>query len=189
MAGNAVCYVCDAGTSINVKIRLLCSVSDGFSRPISLQWTLVISIRSSFLWREDEIGPAHALATRPKTTERISIICSDLSNRLCGLVVRVPVYGSRGPRFDSMRYQIFWEVVGLKRGPLSVVSTIEKLLGRNNSGCGLESREYGRGDPLGWPRDNLYPRKLALTSPTSCGRSIGIVRSPNGKGVRLRLST
>jgi hypothetical protein len=28
-------------------------------------------------------------------------------DRLCGLVVRVPGYRSRGPRFDSRRYQIF----------------------------------------------------------------------------------
>jgi hypothetical protein len=47
---------------------------------------------------------------------------------LCGLVVRVPGYRYRGPGFDSQRYQIFREVVGLERGPLSVVSTIEELL-------------------------------------------------------------
>jgi hypothetical protein len=41
---------------------------------------------------------------------------------------------------------------------------------------GLENRDYGRGDPLRWPRDTLYPQKLALTSPTSGGRSVGIVR-------------
>jgi hypothetical protein len=29
---------------------------------------------------------------------------------------------------------------------------------------------------LRWPRDTLYPQKLALTSPTSGGRSVGIVR-------------
>jgi hypothetical protein len=33
------------------------------------------------------------------------------------------------------------------RGPLSLMSTIEELLGRSNSGLGLESREYGRRDP------------------------------------------
>jgi hypothetical protein len=31
---------------------------------------------------------------------------------------------------DSRRYQIFWEVVSLERGPLSPVSTIKELLGR-----------------------------------------------------------
>jgi hypothetical protein len=37
--------------------------------------------------------------------------------------------------------------VGLEQGPLSLVSTIEQLLGRKNSGSGLESREYGLRDP------------------------------------------
>jgi hypothetical protein len=66
--------------------------------------------------------------------------------------------------------------VGLERDPLSLVSTIEELLARNSSGSGLENREYGREDPLRWPRDTLYPQNLALTSPTSGGRSVGIVR-------------
>jgi hypothetical protein len=34
--------------------------------------------------------------------------------------------------------------VGLERGLLSLVSTIEELLGRKNSGSGLEIRDYGR---------------------------------------------
>jgi hypothetical protein len=37
--------------------------------------------------------------------------------------------------------------VGLERGLLSLVSTIEELLGRTNNGSGLESREFGRKDP------------------------------------------
>jgi hypothetical protein len=45
--------------------------------------------------------------------------------------------------FDSRRYQIFWEVVGLERGPLSLVITIEELLERKSRGSGLKSREYG----------------------------------------------
>jgi hypothetical protein len=77
-------------------------------------------------------------------------------------MVRVPGYISRGPGVDSRRYQIFCEVVGLEWGPLSLMSTAEDLLGRN-SGSGLENREYGRVDPL------------ALTSPTSGDRSVGIV--------------
>jgi hypothetical protein len=67
--------------------------------------------------------------------------------------------------------------MGLERAPLSLVSTIEELLGRKSSGSGLESREFGCGNPSRWPRGNLYPQKLALTSPTSGGRSVGIVRS------------
>jgi hypothetical protein len=39
----------------------------------------------------------------------------------------------------------------------------------------LKTEINGRGDPLDWPRDTLYPKKLALTSPTSGGRSVGIV--------------
>jgi hypothetical protein len=52
--------------------------------------------------------------------------------------------------------------VSLKRGLLSLVTTIEKLLGRKSSDSGLETREY---------------EKLALTSPTSGCRSVDIVHS------------
>jgi hypothetical protein len=90
-------------------------------------------------------------------------------------VVRAPGYRFRGTGFYSWRYQIFWEVVDLERGSFSLVSTTEELLGRNSSCSGLENREYSRGNPLRWPRDTLYPQKLALTSPTSGGRSVGIV--------------
>jgi hypothetical protein len=34
--------------------------------------------------------------------------------------------------------------VGLERGPLSVVSTTDELLGRTSSGSGLVNRDYGR---------------------------------------------
>jgi hypothetical protein len=37
--------------------------------------------------------------------------------------------------------------VNLERSLLSLVSTIEELLGRKSSGPGLETREYGRRDP------------------------------------------
>jgi hypothetical protein len=57
--------------------------------------------------------------------------------------------------------------VSLERGPLSLVSITEEL---------LEWEINGRGNPLRWPRDTLYPQKLALTSPTVGGRSVGIVR-------------
>jgi hypothetical protein len=50
-------------------------------------------------------------------------------DRLGGLVVRVLNYRSRGPGFDSRALQKK-KVVGLKRGPLSLVSTTEELLDR-----------------------------------------------------------
>jgi hypothetical protein len=53
---------------------------------------------------------------------------------------------------------------------------------KKSSGSGLESREYGRGDPLRWRRDTLYPQKLALTSPTSCSRSVGLLLADSGNG-------
>jgi hypothetical protein len=34
------------------------------------------------------------------------------------------------PGFDSRHYQIFWEVVVLERGPLSLVNTTEDLVDR-----------------------------------------------------------
>jgi hypothetical protein len=54
--------------------------------------------------------------------------------------------------FDSQRYHVFWEVVGLEQGPLSLVNTIEELLERKSRGCGVESREYGLRDLSRWPR-------------------------------------
>jgi hypothetical protein len=107
----------------------------------------------------------------------ILTICQSFWDLLCGLVVRVPGYRSRSTGFDSRSYQILWEVEGLERRPLSLMSTIEELLGRNSSCSGRESREYGRRDPSRWPRGTLYPQTLALTSPTRGSRSIGIVSS------------
>jgi hypothetical protein len=78
---------------------------------------------------------------------------------------------------DSQHYHIFWEVVGLEWGPLSIVSTTEQLLERKRCGSGLENRKYGRRDPSRWQNGTLYPQKLTRTSPTSSGRSVGIVHS------------
>jgi hypothetical protein len=74
-------------------------------------------------------------------------------DRLCALVVRVSGYRSKGPGSIPGATRFFCEVVGLQRGSLSLVSTIEEQLERKSSASGLESREYGRRDPLRWPRD------------------------------------
>jgi hypothetical protein len=66
--------------------------------------------------------------------------------------------------------------VGLERGPLSLVSTIEELLDRKISVSGLETRKYSHRNPSRLPRDTLY-LQLTLTSSTSGGRSVGIVLS------------
>jgi hypothetical protein len=71
-----------------------------------------------------------------------------LFGNIYNLVVRVSGYRSRGPGFDFRRYQIFREVEGLERGPLSLVSIIEELLGRKSSGCGLENGDYGCRAPM-----------------------------------------
>jgi hypothetical protein len=72
------------------------------------------------------------------------------SNKFNIFVVSQPLWSSaqsswlkiQRSGFDSRRYQVFWEVVGLERGPLSLVSTTEELLEKKNSGSGLESRDY-----------------------------------------------
>jgi hypothetical protein len=101
----------------------------------------------------------------------------DSVDRLCGPVVWGPGYRCRGSGLVSRRYQIFWEVAGLERGPLSLASTTEELLGWKSSGSGLENREYSRRDQLLWRRGALYAQNVAPSSLTSCGRSAGIVRS------------
>jgi hypothetical protein len=64
--------------------------------------------------------------------------------------------------------------MGLERGPLSLMSTTEDQLGRKSNGPGLEKRDCGR---MGSTATLLYPKNLALTSPTSGGRPVCIVRS------------
>jgi hypothetical protein len=98
-------------------------------------------------------------------------------DHLCGVVVKSSWLQIQRSGFDSRRYQIFWEVVGLELGSLSLVSTTEELLGGKSSCSGLEIWEYGRKNPPRWPCGTLCLQKLALTAPTSGCRSVGIVRS------------
>jgi hypothetical protein len=61
---------------------------------------------------------------------------------------------------------------GSGTGSLSLVSAIEELLEWKSSGFGLENREYGRGDPLRWPRNTLYPQKVGINL-ANMRRSLG----------------
>jgi hypothetical protein len=61
-------------------------------------------------------------------------------------VVRVLGYRSGGP--GSIPGTTRKKVVGLERGPPSLVSTTEELLDRKVAALGLDgNREYGRRDP------------------------------------------
>jgi hypothetical protein len=71
--------------------------------------------------------------------------------------------------------------VGLERGALSLVCTTEELLGRKRNGSGLENLKYGLGIHRADCTTLLHQQKFALTSPTSGGRSVGIVRPPEVK--------
>jgi hypothetical protein len=81
---------------------------------------------------------------------------------LCGLIVRIPGYTSRcpGPIPVPVPLLLRKSAVGLERGPLSLVSTPEELLGRKCRGSGLEIWEYGLMDSPRWTRYILYPQKI-----------------------------
>jgi hypothetical protein len=74
--------------------------------------------------------------------------------------------------FDSRRYQIFWEVVGHERSPLSLVSTTEELLERKSRGWGLKNQEYGGRDLSRWPRDTFLSANVG-TNLANKRRSLG----------------
>jgi len=79
-------------------------------------------------------------------------------------MVRVSGYRYRGPGFDLRRYQIFWVVVGLERGPLCLVRlvrSIEELLEWKKWRLQVYKTEInGFGDPLRWPRDTPLSAKV-----------------------------
>jgi hypothetical protein len=70
--------------------------------------------------------------------------------------------------------------VGLEQGPLSLMGTTEELHERKSSGSDLENRDYDRrGSGVLTTRHTSIRKKLALTSTTSGGRSVGLVHSRN----------
>jgi hypothetical protein len=71
----------------------------------------------------------------------------------------------------------FLGISGSGTGPSQSQEYNWRATWKKNSGSGLETREYCRRDPSRWPRSTLKLQKLALISPTSGGRSVGIVHS------------
>jgi hypothetical protein len=55
-----------------------------------------------------------------------------LQGRLCGPVIGVPDHKARNPGSIPGTTTFFLGIVGLERGPLSLVSTIKELLGRKS---------------------------------------------------------
>jgi hypothetical protein len=104
-----------------------------------------------------------------------SLICLNLY-RLCILVARVSGYRSRDPGFHSRPYQIFW-YVGVSNWVHSVSwGQLRSYLNEKVAAPVYKTEIKGRGKSLRSPRNTLYLQKSALTSPTSGGRSAGIVR-------------
>jgi hypothetical protein len=139
------------------------------------EWAYNISIYSSFRTTDE---------TEVSTTVNVHVVVYAVVKE--GNDVPQPSLWSGGQsswlqiqrsRFDSRRYQIFWKVVGLERGPISIVSKIEVLLRRKSSDSSLEIRDYDHRDPPRRPRCTLYTQKLALTLSTSGGRSVSVVHS------------
>jgi hypothetical protein len=81
----------------------------------------------------------------------------------------------RRPGFDSRLYQK--KVVGLERGPLGLVSTTEELLDRKVAAPVYKTENTAVGIRHSSHVAPSIRKKLAVTSPTSGGRSVGIVRS------------
>jgi hypothetical protein len=78
--------------------------------------------------------------------------------------------------FDSQRYQSFSEEVGLERGLLSLVSTIEELFeGKKVEAPVCKTKTTAVGIHSADHATPIYLSNLALNSPTSGGRSVGIV--------------
>jgi hypothetical protein len=66
--------------------------------------------------------------------------------------------------------------VCLERGPLNLVITTEELLEWKSSGSGLENREQWPWGSVALTSRHPLSAKLALSSPTFGGLSVGIVR-------------
>jgi hypothetical protein len=172
LCGNQVTNYSERGSSWKVNRR---SSAQEITRLYGTRNSLP---RLRVTFRDIMNSVVYSILYRPSDRLLSTKLVPTFADRRCRVVSGTdPGYRFRGTGFDSRRYQIFWEVVYLRRGPLSLMSATEEILERKSSDSGLEIREYCKRDPSRWPRGTLYPLKLALTSQTSGGRSVGVVRS------------
>ena len=97
------------------------------------EWERFSEVMDFWSFQTEEVSETLDVPTPPallisRTNFRENAWESLWLDRLCGLVIRVSGYRYRCLGFDSRRYQIFWVVVGLERGPLGLVRSIEELL-------------------------------------------------------------
>jgi hypothetical protein len=92
--------------------------------------------------------------------------------KLLGSLIRIHKHNGRHVAETENTQWELWT----HRTSFSLVRIIEELLERKVAAPVYKTEINGRGDSLRWPRDTLYPLKLVLTSLTSGGRSVGIVR-------------
>jgi hypothetical protein len=140
------------------------------STPSTALVSHVTSLRTAWLWPNEicfaVLLDVNIYFTALKWWQWIKFLYNFIFNRLTSWLQILR------SRFDSRRYQIFWEVVGLEWGPLSLVSTIEELLEGKSSGSGLENRDYSHRDPPCWLCDTPLSAKVS-TNFVNKRRSLG----------------
>jgi hypothetical protein len=166
--------------------------------PLNKSWKLTILLLFFLTLHDKCIWNCHKIIKWPVAT--CDGICSSVVSSLCGFLDRkCPVcsiffYFLRSTSLAASGLVV--RVLGYRSGgPGSIPGTTEKKSSgsgtgftqpreynwgatwQKSSGSCLENREYGRRDPSRWPRGTLYLHKLAITSLTSGGRSVGIVHS------------
>jgi hypothetical protein len=99
------------------RIRYMLSSLSPFQRQMQMKFCRNHTFNVRLQGRLHSICSGRSQETTSSNLGRVRNIILPLvySDRLCGLVVRVPGYRSWGPELNFRRWQIFWEVVGLER--------------------------------------------------------------------------
>jgi hypothetical protein len=123
-------------------------------------------------------GRSVGIVRSPTKTTKLLLLISSKMYWVCGLVVKSSwLHIQRAARVRFPALPDFLRSSGSGTGSTQSREYNWGATSKKSSGSGLENREYGRRDPSQRQRGTLYPQTLALTLPTSTGRSVGIVHS------------